>query len=341
MNIQENVSLREYSTMRLGGNARFFVTIKTKDELVEALNFAESKSLACIMIGEGSNIVWSDAGFDGLVLLNRITGFTQKNLDEETALFTLASGENWDETVERTVKAGYSGIEQLSLIPGTVGGTPVQNVGAYGREIKDVLQSVEAYDINKRKFVQIANKDCGFGYRTSRFKTTDKGRFFITSITLKLKKINPEPPFYDSLQQYFALHNINEHTPAVVREAVVAVRTKKLPDPDVVANNGSFFANPIISSEQFAELEIKFPNIVHWPLKQQRVKISAAWLIESAGFANYHDAQTGMATWDKQPLVLINERARSTNDLLAFKQKIIDAVHSKFGITLVQEPELI
>lgn len=341
MNVQEQVPLSGYSTMRLGGNAKYLSIVHSKKELEQAVEWGREKSLPMIMIGEGSNIVWRDEGFNGLVLVNKLSNFKARKIDEKTAEFTLGAGEEWDAMVAKTVELGYSGIEQLSLIPGTVGGTPVQNVGAYGREIKEVLVSVEAYDTTVGKFVAIAGKDCGFGYRSSRFKTKDKGRFFITAVKLKLAKTNPAPPFYDSLAQYFKEHGITTYTPQAVRDAVIAVRTKKLPDPDVVANNGSFFANPIVSNSQFAALEIKFPSIVHWRVSGDKVKLSAAWLVEQAGFKHFHDRETGMATWDKQALVLINEHAAKTADLLKFRDRIIETVQAKFDVTLEQEPELI
>lgn len=342
MNLQENVPLSRHSTMRLGGSARYLVEIHSKEDLQEALKLAEEKSLPTIMIGDGSNIIWKDIGYPGLVLVNRLSNFVKKNVDEKTAEFVIGAGESWDEIVKKTVDLGYSGIEQLSLIPGTAGGTPVQNVGAYGREIKDVLVSVEAYDSEQKKFVTLSNKDCGFGYRTSRFKTKDKSRFFITSITLKLSKGAPKPPFYESLQKYFDAHDIQSFTPQIVCEAVIAVRKDKLPDPSGVANNGSFFANPIVEASAFAKLEIKYPQVVHWRLPNGKVKISAAWLVEQAGFAkDTHDPETGMATWRNHSLVLVNEKAKRTADLLKFRDRIIQTVHAKFDITLEQEPELI
>lgn len=327
--------------MRLGGEARYFAKATTKDQVEELWQWATDKSVPMIVIGEGSNIIWSDNGFDGLVVVNQIKGFEVEKVDNQTALFTLGAGEDWDKAVEKTVKQGYSGLEQLSLIPGTVGATPIQNVGAYGREIRDVLVSVEAFDTTKQEFVSIDAMACEFGYRTSRFKDSDKGRFFITNITVRLTTYNPEPPFYFSVKDYLEQHNIIQPTAADVRKAVVAVRTKKLPDPDVVANNGSFFGNPIITHKQFAKLQADYPEIVSWPASHDRVKISAAWLIETAGFKDYHDPKTGMATWDKQPLVLINESAKTTADALSFRDKILDVVKQKFGITLQQEPELI
>ena len=341
MNILQNVSLRDHSTMRLGGSAAFMIEIHDRRELREALAWADERKLAVMMIGGGSNIVWRDEGFDGLVLVNKIKRFEEQIEDAENYYVTVGAGENWDDVVARTAAKGMTGIEALSLIPGTAGATPVQNVGAYGQEIADVLVSVEAIDRQTGELTNLAAVDCAFGYRTSRFKTTDRGRFFITAVTLHLLHGNPQPPFYGALQQYFDEHGIREYTPMAVREAVIAIRRSKLPDPAQVANNGSFFANPIVSESIFTQLVADHPDMPHWPMPDGRVKIPAAWLLEQVGFKDMHDAATGMATWPAQPLVLVNERARSTADLLAFRQKIITAVQTSFGITLEQEPELL
>lgn len=340
MQFFQNVALANYSTMRLGGTAAHMTEAHSRTEVTEALGWAAQQQLPVIMIGGGSNIYWRDEGFAGLLLVNKIQRYEDFAEDEQNHYVTVGAGEDWDNVVERTVQAGLSGIEALSLIPGTAGATPVQNVGAYGQEIAQTLVSVEAYDVQTKQFVTIPASDCAFGYRTSRFKAgPDKGRFFITAITLHLMKTNPEPPFYQGLQKYFDEHSIREFTPAVVRDAVIAIRTAKLPDPAVVSNNGSFFANPIVDEGTLAEIQVNFPDIPHWPLENGHVKLPAAWLLEHAGFKNAHDAATGMATWPTQPLVLVNEHARNTADLEAFKQKIIATVQQKFGITLHQEPE--
>jgi UDP-N-acetylmuramate dehydrogenase len=248
---------------------------------------------------------------------------------------------NWDEFVAKTVEMGLTGIEFMSLVPGTVGATPVQNVGAYGGEVATTLTTIEAYDKQERRFVILRGSDCQFGYRTSRFKTSDRGRFYITNVTFFLQTGNPQPPYYRALQQYLEEHQITgKITPQVVRDAVIAIRSAKLPDPKVVANNGSFFANPVVPSDTFVQLAADFPDIPHWPT-DKGVKISAAWLIEQVGFKDYHDPETGMGTWPKQPLVLVNEHAQTTAQLKVFRQKILDAVQAKFHITLQQEPELI
>lgn len=341
MDILQNVSLAGYSTMGLGGAAAYLTEVASRGEVAEALAWARERQLPVVMVGEGSNIIWSDAGYPGLVLVDKIRGYEVYEADETIFYLTLGSGEPWDAVVERTVKAGFTGIEALSLIPGTAGATPVQNVGAYGQEISHTLVTIEAFDAQAGGFVTLAGSDCGFGYRTSRFKTTDHGRFFITSITLRLTKGQPLPPFYGPVQTYFDEHNISEPAPADLRQAVIAIRTSKLPDPAVVHNTGSFFANPIVDEAKFKGLRAQYSMVPHWLTKDNRVKLSAAWMIEQAGFKDYHDAKTGMATWPKQPLVLVNEHAKKTADLLAFKQKIIEAVQAKFDVVLEQEPEFI
>ena len=337
----ENVPLTSYSTMRLGGTAAFVTDVASRQDVIDAVLWAEERTLPVIMIGEGSNIIWDDDGFPGLVIVNRIQGFEVTGEYEESKYLTVGSGVNWDSFVSKTVEMGLSGIEYLSLVPGTVGATPIQNVGAYGAEVSQTITTIEAYDKVEKKLVTLRNSDCAFGYRTSRFKTTDKGRFFITSVTFLLQHVKPQPPYYGALEKYFTEHNYTEITNQVIRDAVIAIRSSKLPDPKLVANNGSFFANPIISSTDYFELSNDYPDAPHWPTDDGNVKISAAWLLEQAGFKDFHDPETGMATWATQPLVLVNEHAETTAQLKIFRQKLVDTVQQKFNITLIQEPELI
>lgn len=343
MNIFENISLRDYSTMRLGGNARFFAIAKTTDELIELLAWAENTKTNYLVIGGGSNIIWQDKDYDGIVIINKIMFYTKQKINgTDTALFTFGSGENWDESVKKTVEQGYCGIEQLSLIPGTVGAAPIQNIGAYGKEIKEVLVSVSAYDKTIKKIIDLTNAQCEFSYRMSCFKASQKGRYTIVSVTLSLKKQNPKPPFYDSLQTYLNENKIDDLTPAIIRKAVIAIRKSKLPDPFKVANNGSFFANPIISNHRAKAILSQSPNAPNWPTQDGKTKLSAAWLIEQAGFTKgYYDAETGMALWKNQALVFVNINAKTTSDLLKFRQKILSSVYKKYNIRLAQEPELI
>ncbi|MET0779567.1 MAG: UDP-N-acetylmuramate dehydrogenase [Candidatus Saccharimonadales bacterium] len=341
MNILQKVPLKSYSTMRLGGVAAYATDITDRQQIAEAIAWADERNLPVLMIGVGSNIVWRDEGFPGLLLVNKIKRFEEQQEDEENYYVTVGAGEVWDEVVARTAAKGMTGIEALSLIPGTAGATPVQNVGAYYQDVGQVLTTVEAYDRQEKQFVNIQKMDCAFAYRTSRFKTTDRGRFFITAITLHLLHQNPMPPFYPSLQAYFDQEQIHEFTPQVVRDAIIAIRSAKLPDPAKVANNGSFFANPFIDEGSLAQLQADYGAVPHWPAHDGRIKIPAAWLIEKTGFKDFHDPETGMGTWPTQPLVLVNESARSTDQLIVFKKKIVEAVQLKFGITLEQEPELL
>lgn len=337
---QANVSLKNHSTMRLGGNAAFLLEITAASQIGPAIAWADERTLPIIMIGGGSNIVWNDAGFNGLVLVNKIAGFEVQHQGDQTFI-TVGAGEPWDSVVARTILEELSGLEQLSLIPGTAGGTPVQNVGAYGREVSDVLVCVQAYDRQDKKVIVIPKIDCGFGYRTSRFKTTDKERFFITSITYALTKNPPMPPFYDSLQKYLRENNISHPTSAQIRDGVIAIRSSKLPDPRIVANCGSFFSNPIVDTDELYELQTKFPAIKFWLTDEGRAKISAGWLLEQLNLKGYHEPNTGMAIWENQALVMVNEKAPNTASLIAFRDAIVKSVKERYGITLEQEPELI
>ncbi len=336
-----DVSLAKHSTMRLGGKAKYMVNISQESDIPNALDWAKSRKLPVIMIGSGSNIIWKDKGFDGLVMVNKLTGFSIKKANDEEYYVEVGAGENWDETVARTVAKNLHGIEALSLIPGTTGATPVQNVGAYGQDISQTLVSVKAYDAELRQFVTIPADACDFGYRTSRFKTTDRGRFFITTLTFCLNKETLQPPFYDSLQRYIDQMNITDTSPKSIREIVIAIRSSRLPDPAKVANNGSFFGNPIVSAAKYKELKKKYPAMKAWETDDGKYKVPAGWLLETAGYKGFHDLKTGMATWEHQALVLVNEKAETTADLLAFKGRIVRDVEHKFGITLEQEPELL
>ncbi len=341
MNIQENVSLAQHSTMRLGGQARYLANASTDEEIQSLVQWAKQQNLPFIMIGQGSNIVWRDKGYPGLVIVNKLMGREVLSEDSNSLVIRVRGGEKWDDIVAFAVQRGLSGIEFLSAIPGTVGAAPVQNIGAYGAELSDTLVEVETYDTQTDSFGGIAAEVCNFSYRNSRFKGVDRGRFMILAIKLRLHKRNPQQPFYESLQNYFDEHGITEFTPAAVRQAVIAIRKIRLPDPSVVNNNGSFFTNPIIDEARYKELQQRYPEIKGWPAKDGRMKVSAGWLVEQAGFKGVRDEPTGMATWPHSALVLVNEHARRTADLLEFRQKIIFKVDELFGIVLEQEPELL
>lgn len=340
--LKENVSLKDYSTMRLGGNAKYLCEIEDYHDISRIVDWADQNQLPVIMIGGGSNIIWGDEGYPGVVIVNKIPGFEIQDQGEQQFII-VGAGEEWDSVVERSIGALLSGLEFLSLIPGTAGATPTQNVGAYGREIADTLVCVQAYDRKERKMVVIPKSDCGFAYRTSRFKTEDKGRFFITSLTFTLSKKLPLPPFYPAITNYLQNNNISIMgiTPHILRDAVIAIRTEKLPDPKVVANCGSFFRNPIITIMELEEIRSEYPGVIYWSVGDDMAKVSGAWLLEQLGLKGYHEPNTGMAVWEHQALVFVNEKATSTAQLIAFRDAVIKSVEEKFGITLEQEPELI
>ena len=327
--------------MRLGGVAQFLVEVSSKDELLDAVKWAKSEKLSMLMIGSGSNIIWRDEGYDGLIIVNNILGFEPLSEDQENMYVTVGAGEEWDFVVKRTVDMGYSGLECLSLIPGKAGSTPVQNVGAYGSEISKSLVSLEAYDLEVGEFVTITADECRFSYRSSRFKEEDKHRFLIVAITLRLTTERATPPFYAAVQKYFDENNITKITPRVIRDAVISIRQAKLPDPASVPNSGSFFTNPIINNDEFSKLIKEHPNISYWEVNDNKYKLSAAWLIENAGYKAVNDPETGISTWPTQPLVFINTSAKKTADLLKFKDKVVAEVKRKFDVTLVQEPEML
>lgn len=341
MQIQNNVPLKDFSTMRLGGNAKYLVIVTTKDELVQAVGWAQSQQLPLFILGGGSNVIVRDEGFEGLIIVNRLAGFDVTEESDSLVTLRIGSGENWDGVVERTVTMGLTGIEAMSLIPGTTGATPVQNVGAYGQEIADTFVELEAYDLLTHGFVRLIKEECGFSYRNSAFKATANRRYVIASITLQLRRGNPSPPFYESLDKYFKENNIDTSrvTPSDVRKAVIAIRTKKLPDPSQVANTGSFFKNPIVSKAEYEQLVAAHGEMPHFVAPDNQVKLAAGWLIENAGLKGH--ASHGIKTHNENALVVVNENAHSYKDLEEFKHEIVNAVQKKFDVTLQQEPELL
>lgn len=336
MDIRTDVSLKPYLTMQLGGNAHTMVDLYTNDDIVAACTMARQQQAELFVLGGGSNTLAQDSGFAGIIARNRIPGFSVIAEDAESTTITIGAGEILDDVVARTVASGLSGIEALSAIPGTAGAAPVQNVGAYGQEIADTLISLEAYDRQQECFVLLSAADCEFSYRHSIFRGREMGRYIITSITLRLRKGLPQPPFYQAVQDYLTAHAIAAPTPQDIRQAVMTIRANKLPDPAKLPNTGSFFKNAIISSEAFAQLQQYYPTVPHYALADGRVKVPSGWLIEQAGLKG--SVLHGMKVHDKNAVVLINQSATSYHDLAAAREEIIRTVEEKFGITIVQEP---
>lgn len=336
MDIHTNIPLKNLTTMKLGGPARFFADIHTPAELQAVYQNAQAKKIPVFILGGGSNVIARDEGFPGLVLRIRIPGFEVIAEDLYSTTIKVGAGEEWDSVVKRTVDMRLTGIDALSAIPGTTGAAPVQNIGAYGQEVADTIQSLEAYDTTTQSFVTLQNADCEFAYRHSMFRGSQKGRYVITSVTFKLSKNLPAPPFYESLQSYFDAHAISVFTQQVVRDAVIAIRADKLPDPTQRPNSGSFFRNAIVDNWQLTDLQKQYPDIKAYDMGDGRTKIPAGWLIERAGFKGR--LLHGMRVHDKNCLVLINESAQSYADLAAARDEIISAVRDTFRILIDQEP---
>lgn len=336
MDIHTDIPLKNYTTMRLGGNARFMVDVHTPNDVASICKRADEQGLPVYVLGGGSNTLVHDEGYTGIIIHNRILGFHVIAETPQDALLKIGAGENWDDTVRRTVEMNLTGIEALSAIPGTAGAAPVQNIGAYGQEISETLVELEAYDRQTGSIVTLTNEQCEFSYRYSIFRGEQAGRYIITTITLRLYRTPPQPPFYKAVQDYLDAHNITLYTAQTIRDAVIAIRTDKLPDPKLQPNTGSFFKNAIIEDWQLTDLRNEYPDIPTYDMPDGRFKVPTGWLIEQAGLKG--QVLHGMKVHDKNALVLINESATSYADLAAARDEIIGAVRDKFRIQIEQEP---
>ncbi|MGB4767624.1 MAG: UDP-N-acetylmuramate dehydrogenase [Candidatus Saccharimonas sp.] len=336
MDIHTNIPLKNYLTMRLGGNARFMTDIHTPDEIPDLVSRAKSQQLPVFILGGGSNTLVRDEGFPGVVLRNRIMGFEVIAETASDATLKIGAGENWDDIVKRVVDMKLAGIECLSAIPGTAGAAPVQNIGAYGQEIAETLVSVDVYDMQSGQFATLTNEECHFAYRSSIFREADTGRYIITSITLRLYKAAPHPPFYKAVQDYLDQNGITIYTVDTIRQAVSAIRADKLPDPTQRPNTGSFFKNAVVEDWQLVDIRQNYPDAPIYEMGGDTYKLSTGWLIEQAGLkgALLH----GIRVHDRNALVLINESATNYADLAAARDEIAGAVRDKFRIQIVQEP---
>ena len=332
MNIRENVPISTLTTMRLGGAARYVIDIDKVEDLSQAYAFAKEKNLPVYVLGSGSNIIGRDGGFNGVILVCKLTGMgiLREEKDEVVQLYSY-SGELLDDFVTFGTKMGLTGMEALSAIPGTVGAAPVQNVGAYGQDISQSLVEVEVFDTETSEIKTLPKDQLELSYRHSIFNHGELvGRYFITKVVVELHKGHLTPPFYNSLQAYIDEHSIIDFSPDSIRQCVRAVRESKLPDPELIASSGSFFKNVYLSPEEAAGAEAA--GIPVW----DGGKVPSGWLIEHAGLKGqeFH----GMRVSDKAALVLINESAKSYADLAAARAEIIKIVKDKFGFTLEQEP---
>jgi len=334
MIIEQDKSLKEFTTFRVGGNALFFCTVQSEEDLLEALVFARGKHLPFFVLGGGSNILISDRGFPGLVIKMEMKG-----VEIADTRATAKAGEDWDVFVEMMVKEGLYGVENLSFIPGTVGAAPVQNIGAYGSEVKDTIDIVRAYDTHENVFRDFSNYDCRFEYRDSLFKK-EAGRYVIVSVTFLLKKDGEVNTGYKDIKEYFATKNITNPTLAEVRNAVVEIRTKKLPDVRMIGTAGSFFKNPVLTSLQAGKLREMYPELPIYPVDDTHVKVSLAWILDHVcGFRGVMKGNVG--TYKNQALVIVNNGDATAADIISFAREIKKIVLEKTGIEIEEEVQMI
>lgn len=333
MRVNENILLSSLTTMRLGGPARYVIEIENPQEIRDAYEFAKQYQLPTFVLGYGANTIGHDAGFNGVIIINRMQGISSEIADNGATRIKIMGGEYWDDAVAYACKQGLTGVEAMSKIPGLTGGAPVQNIGAYGQNLSDTLESIEAYDSATGTFVTLKKADLNFSYRRSILNTTAKNRYFVLSITLVLKKGVMPRPFYYSIEKYADDHNLTDFSPQGIRDIVTAIRADKLPDPLTTASSGSFFHNIYLSESQAETAAEK-----NFPIRQTKegYKLSSAWLIEQAGFKG--KLLHGIRISDKAPLVLINESAKSFDDLAKARGEIVSKVYDKFGYWLEQEP---
>lgn len=320
--------------MRIGkSKARYLIKINKIEQISEVYQFAQSKKLPVIILGEGSNSIATDDDVNAIVVINQLKGIKQSG-----DLFTAHSGEMLDDFVAKTTVANYSGIECLSGVPGTVGAVPIQNVGAYGQDISQVLTKLTVFDSFKNQFVEFDNQACEFSYRDSIFKKTDKNRYFIIKITVKLAQTKLQPPFYNSLQAYIDQNELTDFSPTKLRQYIKIVRDGKIPDYHQFPSSGSFFQNSFVSKQHLHDLIKQYGDVPH-SIDNNKIKIPTAWLIDRAGLKGRNF--NGFYINPKSPLILINQSAESFADLQKAVATIKKTIKQKFKIELKPEPIVI
>jgi UDP-N-acetylmuramate dehydrogenase len=330
-------NLQKLNTLAVPAVANCFVAVQNDDELREALAFARKETLPLLLLGGGSNIVLRD-DFPGLVVQIKSQGKEVIAENEEYVWLSVAAGENWHQLVEYTLDNAFYGLENLSLIPGSVGAAPIQNIGAYGVEVKDLISELSAIEIRSGIGVNFTNESCHFGYRDSIFKQTLKDQYVITSVTFRLRKNAQLNLSYPALRETLGSLAADEIHPQAVSDAVIAIRQSKLPDPAVIPNVGSFFKNPIITLDQLQSLRSIYPDIVSYPVDTTRVKLAAGWLIDRAGWRGKDVG--GAVVHEQQALVLTNPNKASGAAVLALAELIQQSIKIKFGVTLEMEPRV-
>lgn len=337
--MQENFSLQPYNTFGVDARAKYFAEINSIEELKDAISFSKEKSLPLLFLGGGSNILLTK-DFNGLAIRLNLKGISETDLNENEILVTAKTGENWHEFVMFCLSKNYGGLENLSLIPGNVGTSPIQNIGAYGTEIKDVFVNCQVLDLENLEIETFGIEKCRFGYRDSIFKQEGKGRYVIVEVTFRLtKKDHHIKTEYGAITSELEKMGIQSPSIQDVSQAVINIRQSKLPDPKQIGNAGSFFKNPTIPLAQFEDLKLKFENIQGYP-NGDWVKVPAGWLIEQCGWKG---KQIGnVASHKLQSLVIINATGTATGkEIFDFSTEIINSVKEKFGIELEREVNII
>ncbi|WP_094572661.1 UDP-N-acetylmuramate dehydrogenase [Mucilaginibacter xinganensis] len=337
LQIQENISLKNFNSFGIDAKARFFVEINHKDDLVELFMDPQWKALSRLVLGGGSNMLFLN-DYNGLVIRMNIRGIEHR-ISKDEVFVEAGAGEVWNDLVNFCIAREYAGMENLSLIPGSVGASPIQNIGAYGVELKDVFFSCCAFEIETGTFKTFTKADCNFEYRESVFKSELKGQYIIVSVKFQLSLTPRFNLKYGAIEQELTNRGITEPTLKDVSQVVSHIRVSKLPDPSTIGNAGSFFKNPIITTKQFTRLQANFPEVVNYPAGEGLVKLAAGWLIEQCGWKGKTVGNTG--TWHNQALVLVNHGGANGAEVYNFSSQIIDSVYTKFGVMLQREVNII
>lgn len=336
--IQKNISLKAFNTFGIDVNSKYFISVKTKEELIDVLSNKEHLNTKKLILGGGSNLLLLN-DFEGLVIKIEIGGFAVVHEDENEVNIQVGAGVMWHDLVLNSIDNGWAGLENLSLIPGTVGAAPMQNIGAYGVEIKDTFLSLSALNITSGKIETFDAERCAFGYRESYFKHEGKNRYVILDVCFKLSK---KPVFkieYGAIKDILAANNIKELSLKAISDAVIEIRQSKLPDPKKIGNSGSFFKNPEIPIKQYNKLLEHFPNMPSYKINDDIVKVPAGWLIEQAGWKGYKRGNIGVH--EKQALVLVNYGGGKGSEIKTLSFDIQNSVFKKFGISINPEVNFI
>jgi len=339
MQILENISLRPYNTFGMDVKARYFSLFSSEDELTEILTSGlPSPASRLLILGGGSNILFT-GDFDGLVLKNGIGGITELHEDGGYVYVKAGAGENWHRFVMYCIGRGWGGVENLSLIPGNVGAAPMQNIGAYGTELTDVFLDLEAFHLREKKRVTFTHSDCAFGYRESVFKNKYQGRFVILNVTFRLRKKPVINTRYGAIEQELERMGVKELSIKAVSDAVIRIRSSKLPDPEKIGNAGSFFKNPSVSVEQYNQLKTSFEQLIAYKNPDGSMKLAAGWLIEQCGWKGFRRGDAGCH--EQQALVLVNHGQATGKEIYNLSEEILQSVQEKFGVTLEREVNVI